>query len=385
MMEASTYTGIFEQEWDRLMGYVMHHFARREVHERAGRYVESLLSDVRRRNGWQLAEQAGEQTPDGMQRLLNTARWDQDGMRDTIRWYAVQTLGQTDNVLVIDETGFLKKGTHSVGVKRQYSGTAGRIENCQVGVFLVYTTPQGQTLIDRELYLPQEWCTDEARREKAGVPACVPFQTKGALAQTMLERTLRTDLTVEWVTGDSIYGSDRRLRLWLEARQQAFVLGIKSDEALWCGVHQRRAAHLTAEVDDTAWQRLSAGTGSKGPRVYDWLAIDLPRFQQDPHWQHALLVRRSISDPHELSYYVVFAPAATTLEDWVRIAGQRWTIEECFEHAKDELGLDQYEVRRWAGWYRHITLVMLAQVFLHTLRQAAQTVEKNTTPSERLT
>lgn len=378
-MEASTYAAIFEQEWDRLMGYVMHHFARREVHERAGRYVDGLMSDVRRRNGWQLAEQAGEQTPHGMQRLLNTAQWDHDGLRDTIREYAVQTLGLTDNVLVIDETGFLKKGTHSVGVKRQYSGTAGRIENCQIGVFVVYTTAQGHTLIDRELYLPKEWCSDEVRREKAGVPASVQFQTKGALAQIMLERTLTAELTVDWVTGDSVYGSDRRLRLWLETRQQAFVLGVKSDEALWCGFQQKRAAHLVAEADPTFWQRLSAGTGSKGPRVYDWLAIDLPRFQQDPTWQHALLVRRSISDPDEFSYYVVFAPVTTTIEDWVKIAGQRWTIEECFEHAKDELGLDQYEVRRWAGWYRHITLVMLAQIFLHVVRLAAQMAEKNTT------
>jgi SRSO17 transposase len=382
-VEAEIYSAIFEQEWDWIMGYVMHHFARREVHERAGRYVDGLMSDVRRRNGWQLAEHGGETTPDGMQQLLNTARWDHDGLRDTLQWYAVQTLGQTDNVLVIDETGFLKKGTHSVGVKRQYSGTAGRIENCQVGVFLVYTTPQGHTLIDRELYLPQEWCSDEDRREKAGVPQQVQFQTKGALAQTMLERTLATPLSADWVTADSIYGSDRRLRLWLEARQQAFVLGIKSDEALWCGFQQRRAAHLVADAAPTDWHRLSAGTGSKGPRLYDWLAIDLPRFQQDPDWQHALLVRRSISDPHELSYYVVFAPHATTLQDWVKTAGQRWTIEECFEHAKDELGLDQYEVRRWTGWYRHITLVMLAQIFLHAVRLASQTAEKNTTPAQR--
>lgn len=376
-MEATTYTAIFDQAWDRLMGYMMHHFARREVYERAQRYVEGLLSDVRRRNGWQLAEQAGESTPDGIQRLLNTARWDQDGMRDTLRWYAVQTLGQTGNILVIDETGFLKKGTQSVGVKRQYSGTAGRIENCQIGVFLVYTTPQGHTLIDRELYLPQEWCTDEARRVKAGIPASVQFQTKGALAQTMLERMLTAPLTVEWVTGDSIYGSDRRLRVWLETQLQAFVLGIKSDEALWCGFQQRRAAQLVAEAEPAHWQRLSAGTGSKGPRTYDWLAIDLPRFQQDSDWQHALLVRRSLSDPDELSYYVVFAPVTTTIQDWVKVAGQRWTVEECFEHAKDELGLDQYEVRRWAGWYRHITLVMLAQLFLHTVRLATQTAEKN--------
>jgi SRSO17 transposase len=376
MMEEE-YQAIVTQEWERLMGYMLHHFVRKEVYERSQRYVEGLLSDVRRRNSWQLAEQAGEYTPDGMQRLLSTAKWDQDGMRDDIRWYAAETLGREQSVLVIDETGFVKKGNKSAGVKRQYSGTAGRIENCQIGVFLVYTTPQGHTLIDRELYLPQEWCSDEPRRAEAGIPAEVAFQTKGSLARQMLERTLSSGLTVEWVTGDSVYGSDRRLRLWLEEHHQAFVLGIKSDEALWCGFQQRRAAHLAAEADEHAWQRLSAGTGSKGPRYYDWLAITLPRFMQEPDWQHALLVRRSLSHPEELSYYVVFAPATTTIHDWGKIAGQRWTIEECFEHAKDELGLDQYEVRRWSGWYRHITLVMLAQVFLHAVRLAAQSVEKN--------
>lgn len=370
-MDKHTYQHIVEQEQTLLMGDMQYHFARKEPFERMQRYIEGLMSNVRRRNGWQLAEQAGEQTPDGMQRLLNTARWNHDGMRDDIRYQVSETLGREDVILVVDETGFLKKGTKSAGVKRQYSGTAGRIENCQIGVFLTYSTPHGHSIIDRELYLPQEWCTDVARRKEAGIPPDVTFQTKGQLAQQMLARAFDERATVDWVTGDSIYGSARTLRVWLEAQHQPFVLGIRSDEALWCGFEQRRAVDMVADADDDDWQRLSAGAGSKGPRCYDWLAMTLPRYQQADDVRHALLVRRSITKPTDLSYYVVFAPAITNLLDWVQVAGRRWTVEESFEHAKDELGLDQYEVRRWDGWYRHMTLVMLGQLLLHRIRRAA--------------
>jgi len=375
-MNKANYQEIVETEQKRLMGYMLHHFARKEPFERMQRYVKGLLSDVRRRNGWQLAEQAGEQRPDGMQRLLNTARWDHNGMRDDIQWYTSEVLGASDVVLVVDETGFLKKGNKSAGVKRQYSGTAGRVENCQIGVFLTYSTSCGHTIIDRELYLPKEWCSDNARRAEAGIPSDLTFQTKGQLAQQMLSRALANLESVNWVTGDSIYGSARTLRVWLETQQQSFVLGIRSDEALWCGFEQRRAAELVSEADEYSWQRLSAGAGSKGMRVYDWLALALPRYMQDPEFQHALLVRRSISRPDELSYYVVFAPVGTTMTEWVQVAGRRWTVEESFEHAKDELGLDQYEVRRWIGWYRHMTLVMLGQLLLHTIRRTVHLEEE---------
>ena len=375
-MEEATYQSIYESVWQSLMGRIVHRFARRETYQRSHRYVQGLLSKVQRRNSWQLAEVTGERTPDGMQQLLNTARWQEAGLRDDIQDYAVEVLGAGERIMVVDETGFLKKGVKSAGVKRQYSGTAGRIENCQIGVFLVYTTSQGATLIDRELYLPKEWAADVARCQEAGVPEDVIFQTKPQLAQQMLERAQHNKVRVDWVTGDTIYGGDRRLRLWLEEQQQAFVLGIKSDESLWVGLKQVRAAALAQQIPDDAWQRLSAGEGGKGLRWYDWAAVSLPRWGESPDRQHALLVRRSLDDPGDLAYYVVFAPATTTLLDWVRVAGQRWTVESCFEHAKDELGLDQYEVRHWTGWYRHITLVMLAQVFLNAVRISAQQAEK---------
>jgi SRSO17 transposase len=376
-MDFETYPALYPQAWHRLVHRIQHRFARVETYQRAQRYMQGLMSQVKRRNGWQLAEQIGDATPDGVQRLLNTARWDVDGVRDDLRINAVEVLGSEEVVGVIDETGFLKKGDKSAGVKRQYSGTAGRIENCQIGVFLAYTTSLGHTLVDRELYLPKEWVADEARRAEAHIPQPVTFQTKPALARHMLEGARESGMRFNWVTGDSLYGSDRRLRLWLEEQSQAFVLAINCNEALWCGIQQQRADVLAQGFWETDWHRLSAGDGAKGPRLYDWAAMPLPRWGQDPDWQHALLVRRSLSNPDDVVYYVVFAPAETTLHDWVRVAGRRWTIEESFEHAKDELGLDEYEVRHYHGWYRHITLVMLAQLFLNALRLQAQQAEKN--------
>lgn len=376
-MNADLYQELYQQTQHRLMHRIQHRFARIETFHRAQRYMEGLMSQIKRRNGWQLAEQIGDQTPDGVQRLLNTARWDVDGVRDDLQTESVNVLGHEEAVGVIDETGFLKKGDKSAGVKRQYSGTAGRVENCQIGVFLAYTTGTGHTLIDRELYLPKDWGADEVRREAAHIPDTVAFQTKPALARQMLERAQVNGVGFKWVTADSVYGSDRRLRLWLEDQQQPFVMAVKRDEALWCGFEQKRADGLLERVTAVDWHRLSAGNGAKGPRWYDWAALTLPRWQQDPAWVHALLVRRSLTNPQEVAYYVVFAPTETSLQDWVRVAGQRWTVEESFEHAKDELGLDQYEVRSYHGWYRHVTLVMLAQLFLNELRLTAQQTEKN--------
>lgn len=376
-MDFETYPELYQQEWHRLTHRIQHRFARVETYQRAQGYMQGLMSQIKRRNGWQLAEQIGDTTPDGVQRLLNTARWDADGVRDDLRTNAVEVLGSEDAVGVIDETGFLKKGDKSAGVKRQYSGTAGRVENCQIGVFLTYSTSLGHTLVDRELYLPKEWATDEARRAEAHIPHSITFQTKPALAQHLLERARAGGMSFNWVTGDSIYGGDRRLRLWLEAQPQPFVLAITCNEALWCGMQQQRADVLAQGFSETDWHRLSAGNGAKGPRLYDWAAMPLPRWGQDPHWQHALLVRRSLSNPDDVASYVVFAPAEATLHDWVAVAGRRWTIEESFEHAKDELGLDEYEVRHYHGWYRHITLVMLTQLFLNALRLQAQQTEKN--------
>jgi SRSO17 transposase len=376
-MEAVEYEALYQQEWYRVSHRFQHRFARGEMYQRAQHYVQALMQPLGRRNGWQVAEQLGDRTPDGVQRLLNSARWDSDGLRDDVRQYAVEVLGAEEAILVVDETGFLKKGTKSVGVKRQYSGTAGRIENCQIGVFLTYATPKGHSLIDRALYLPQEWATDRERRGEAKVPTEVEFQTKPRLAQGMLADAFAAGVVASWVTGDSIYGGDRRLRLWLEERQQPFVLAVNSNEPLWRQLEQVRADVLAETLPEQAWQRLSVGDGAKGPRLYDWATVALPRWGQDPTWQHALLIRRSLHDVQEVAYFVVFAPANTALQDWAHVAGQRWTVEECFEHAKSELGLDEYEVRHWHGWYRHVTLVLLAQAFLQAMRLQAQHVEKN--------
>jgi SRSO17 transposase len=329
------------------------HFKRLEARRRALRYLRGLLSPVERKNGWHLAEQAGERTPDGMQRLLATAQWDADAVRDELRAYVVEHLGDPQAVLVVDETGFLKKGTKSVGVQRQYSGTAGRIENCQIGVFLAHASPGGRTFLDRELYLPAGWADDAARRAEAGVPAAVPFRTKPQLAQRMLARALDAGVPASWVTGDEVYGGDRRLRQWLEERQVPHVLAVKRSEPLWAmterGPAQVPAELLAVAIPAADWQRRSAGDGAKGPRLYDWARLPI-RPLGAPGWEYWLLLRRSLSDPTDLAYYVCFGPAETTIETLVRVAGVRWAIEECLKTAKGEVGLDHYEVRRWDGW-----------------------------------
>jgi SRSO17 transposase len=285
-------------------------------------------------------------------------------------------MGSRAGVLVIDETGFVKKGDKSVGVKRQYSGTAGKIENCQIGVFLGYASEKGHALIDRALYLPEEWTSDQARRAEAKVPDEGRFATKPELARQMLERAFAAGVPCQWVAGDSIYGGDRRLRLWLEEHQHWFVLGVAKDEPLWCGFEQKRADDWAADLPAESWQRLSCGEGAKGPRLYDWALIPLPRWGQAPDVLHALLVRRSLTDG-EVAYFVVFAPAGTPLQTLVTVAGMRWTIEECFEIGKQEVGLDEYEVRHWPGWYRHITLSMLALAFLTVTRVQAVQAESS--------
>ena len=329
---------------------------------------------MERKNGWQLAEQAGDATPDGVQRLLSTYRWDANLVRDDLRSYVIEHLGDEDGVLVVDETGFLKKGNKSVGVQRQYSGTAGRIENCQIGVFLAYASAMGRTLLDRDLYLPRVWADDGGRRREAGVPEEAAFRTKPQLAQEMLERAVESGIPFSWITEDEVYGSDRNLRLWLEQKGAAHVLAIKSNERLWAltdkGPRQVRADQLASGVKESHWSRCSAGNGAKGPRVYDWALVEI-RPLREPGKGYWLLARRSIAQPEELAYYVCFGPVDTPLEELVRVVGTRWAIEECFEEAKGQVGLDQYEVRKWDGWHRHITLSMLAHACLAVVRQKA--------------
>ena len=358
-------------------------FRRPEPRRRALAYLRGLLSPVEGKNGWQLAEQVGDATPDGVQRLLYNYRWDADLVRDDLKGYVVEHLGCSDGVVVVDETGFLKKGEKSAGVQRQYSGTAGRIENCQIGVFLAYASAKGRALLDRELYLPQVWADDRERRREAGVPEDTVFRTKPQLAQLMLGRALASGVPFAWFTGNEVYGSDRKLRLWLERQEIPHVMVIKSNEKLWAwtekGPLQVRADRLASQVEESGWIRCSAGDGAKGPRVYDWTAVDI-RPLREPGKGHWLLARRSIAKPGELAYYVCFGPAGTRLEELVRVAGTRWAIEECFEEAKGEVGLDQYEVRRWDGWYRHITLAMLAHAYLTVIRhQAMEQGEKGAT------
>jgi SRSO17 transposase len=347
-------------------------FQRAEVRERARRYLAGLLDRVDRKNGWQLAEHLGERGPQGVQRLLNAAHWDADAVRDDLRSYVVAHLGAPDGVLVIDETGFLKKGTKSVGVKRQYSGTAGRIENCQIGVFLAYASGRGRAFLDRELYLPEEWAVDQERRAEAGVPLVVGFATKGQLAQAMLARAFAAGVPAAWVTGDEVYGNAGRLRGWLEAEQRAYVLAVSRDHLVWSDGQQRVDA-LVAALPVGAWQRLSAGEGSQGPRLYDWAWVQLPG-ASTPGRAQWVLARRSLSDPTEVAYYRAYGPAATPPAALVRVAGVRWAIEEGFERAKDLVGLDQYEVRRWRAWYRHITLALLAHAYLEVTRAQATAV-----------
>jgi SRSO17 transposase len=336
-------------------------------------YLQGLLSPLKRKNGWQLAEEAGDHTPYGVQHLLGRAQWEADAVRNDLHAYVVEHLGDKRAVLIVDETGFVKKGKQSVGVQRQYSGTAGRIENCQIGVFLVYASAQGRTFLDRALYLPQEWTQDKPRCQQAGVPDTVGFATKPMLAKQMIARALAAGVPARWVTGDSVYGNDGKLRCWLEAQRLAYVLGVSGNHYVWVDWQQRPVAVVAQQVPRNAWQRLSAGSGSKGPRWFDWAALRLAGAEGG--WQRWLLLRRQVNKPTEVAYYRVFAPARASLATMVKVAGTRWAIEECFETAKGEVGLDQYEVRSWPGWYRHITLVLLAHAYLTVVRAQTQAPE----------
>jgi len=368
---------VWEEELTLLHERIGGRFGRVEPRRRALGYLRGLLSPIERKNGWQLSEWLGDSRPDGVQRLLTGSGWDADGVRDDLRGYVVEHLGNTEAVLVVDETGFLKKGRSSAGVKRQYSGTAGRIENCQIGVFLCYATESGAAFLDRSLYLPQEWAEDAERRRKTDIPEDVRFGTKPQLAQEMLCRALDADVPCRFVTADTIYGCCRSLRVWLEQRGQPFVLAVASSEALWWrGFVQTTAAQIAEALAPENWYRLSAGDGAKGPRLYDWAWEPLWRLQmtdEEREWGHWLLIRREIENPKERAYYVVFAPRdATTLEEVVRVAGMRWRIETCFEEAKGECGLDEYECRKWEAWHRHITLSLLAHAFLSVVRAHRQ-------------
>jgi SRSO17 transposase len=364
---------VWAAELDQVAATLAPRFERAEPRQRALRYLTGLLSAAERKNGWQLAELAGEATPDGMQRLLSTAHWDANAVRDDLVAYVLSHLGDPEAVLVLDETGFVKKGTKSVGVAPQYCGAVGKIANCQIGVFLAYATRHGPALLDRELYLPKAWEEDAERRAEAGVPAearCIP---KPTLGKQLLARAFAAGVVATWVTADSVYGGDYKLRHYLEEREQPFVLAVQSTQRVGLSTP---AAQVVASWPTEVWQRLSAGEGSQGPRWYDWGWMAM-RWRFHPagmaHW---LLARRSVSRPDEIAYYFVFGPAESTLEQVVRVAGTRWQVEQAFELAKGEVGLDEYEVRTWTGWYRHITLAMFALAYLTVVRLHAQQIQK---------
>ena len=356
------------QELLRLHARLAPRFARPEPRRRVLAYLQGILSDTSRKNGWQLAEHAREARPDGMQRLLSNAVWDTDGVRDDLRSYALEQLGQESAILVIDESGFPKRGNKSAGVGLQYCGTTGQVQNCQVGVFLSYVTARGHTLIDRELYLPFDWIADADRCQAAHVPETVRFQTKPELAIQMLERIFHAHLPIGWVVADTVYGANLDLRTWCEQHQYSYVMAVACNEPVGLMTPDGRRRRVEVrEVEalllhEQDWQRLSMSEGTKGPRLFDWAAVPLlHRWEEDGrHW---LLIRRCLSDPLQKAYYFVFGPQGTTLPEMVKAIGARWHIEEDFENAKD-MGLDHYEVRSFLGWYRHITLVLVALAYL---------------------
>ncbi len=343
-------------------------FARSEARAHAAAYLRGLLGRVERKNGWQLAEAAGDASPYGIQQFLYRATWDHDAVRDDLRDYVVAHLGDSGGVLVVDETGFLKKGVKSAGVQPQYSGAAGRTANAQIGVFLTYAGARGHTFLDRALYLPASWTDDRDRCRAAGIPDDAAFATKPALAQAMLERALDAGVPASWVTADSVYGDVKYLRVWLEARPIGYVLAVSGkDTVVGPDWRQRRVSTYLAEPPADGWQRLSAYDGAKGPRWYDWVCLPLIA-PLVAGWERWVLLRRSVTDPADVTPYICFAPAGTTLAELARVAGRRWTVEICFEAAKQEVGLAEYEVRSWTGWHRHITLACLAHAYLTVVR-----------------
>ncbi len=364
------------QELERLHACIAPRFARPEPRRRALAYVKGIVSAIERKNGWHLAEHAGEARPDGIQRLLNSAVWDADLVRDDLRSYILEHLGDQEAILVIDETSFRKRGKKSAGVKQQYCGTTGRVENCQVGVFLSYVSSKGHTLIDRELYLPKEWIDDPGRRREAGIPEAIVFRTKCELAQQMIERLWKAKIPFDWVVADSVYGGNLDLRLWLEAHGYSYVLAVACDEPVGIQTPEGRKRMTVAEAEalllhSQDWHRLSMSCGTKGPRLFDWAVIPILHGWEDDG-RHFLLIRRCLDDPREKAYYFVFAPAGTTLFQMVKAIGQRWCIEECFETGK-EMGMEDYEVRCWIAWYRHLTLVMIVMAALAGICAAART------------
>ena len=362
------------------MARVAGRFPRVEPRRRVRDFLEGLLAGLPRVNCWTVAEQVGDGGPDGMQHLLARASWDHDGVGEDLRHYVVEHLGAEDGVLVVDETGDVKKGTATVGVQRQYSGTAGRIENCQVAVYLVYASERGHAFIDRELYLPRSWTEDPARCAGARVPADTEFATKPALAQAMIGSALDAGTPCSWVAGDEVYGNAPQLRADLVERGIGYVLAVARDHRITTGTGTHRAEELAARLPQRAWRRISAGPGAKGQRLYDWARIQTtdPAVAPDAatRGRHWLLIRRSIRTG-ELAFYRAHAPLRTKLTTLVRVAGRRWAVEEAFQSGKELTGLDEHQVRTWTSWRRWTLLAMLAHAFLTVLAATQPEAEQD--------
>ena len=349
-----------------LMRRISQVFASEAGFRTAKKYMLGLLSPIERKNGWQMAEAVGETTPYALQQFLYRGQFSAQNLRDCLRDYVNDKLGDEEGILVVDETGFLKQGKMSCGVKRQYSGTAGRIENCQIGVFLTYASEKGHAPMDRRLYIPEDWFADPQRCRKAGIPETVTFQTKPQMALEMIQEATRAGVTYRWVTGDCVYGDYRTIRLWLEEHRKSYVLCVSGKEYIQIGWKRVSVSSVLKGIDETGWFEASCGDGSKGARLYDWHAIETG-FMSAEGWKRYLLVRRSKTDPNELRAYACFAPEHITVEKLIQIAGTRWTVERCFAESKSEVGLDQYEVRSHSGWYKHITFACLALALLTVL------------------
>src|SRR3954469_21535417 len=346
----------------------------------AGLFLDALLGPERRKTGWMRAEAAGDPGPWRQQALLGRAQWDADALRDVVRDYAVETLSEPDAVLVRDETGFLKQGKASCGVARQYTGSAGKITNCQIGVFAVYVSGKGHAFIDRALYLPQAWTSDPARMAGAHVPPDTGFATKPTLALAMIDRAINASVPFAWVTADSVYGTGA-VEMALRHAGKGYVLGISATSQFTSWGAKPPIAGTAAEIagalDPSAWHRLSAGSGAKGERLFDWAYLELADLEAAEYnqtlsglWTRGLLIRRNIADG-DLAFFATWCPAGTGMEILVAVEGRRWAIEDGFETAKNELGLDHNETRSWHGWHRHVSLVMLAFAMLAAIRRKA--------------
>jgi len=358
--------GEYEAEFNNLTMRLGEEFASESGFQNMQKYLRGLLGPVERKNGWQMAEYLGEKTPYSIQQFIYRGKYSADGLRDDLRDYVAKNIGDEDGVCVLDETGFLKQGKHSCGVKRQYSGTAGRIENCQIGVLLTYASQKGHSPIDRRLYIPQEWINDPERCKKAGVPEDTIFQTKPQMALEMIQEATAAEVPYTWVTGDCVYGDYGEIRTWLEKNEKCYVMSVSGKAYVWKGYEQVSIGSILKNLPTDGWFEASCGDGSKGARIYDWLSLSMNPGMTDG-FERSILIRRSKSEPDELRAYICFAPIDTPKQKLVEVAGRRWTVETCFKESKGEVGLDQYEVRSYDGWYKHITFACIALAFLTVL------------------